>query len=284
MRNFKICFIALLDLIIMTNNVDAGAWTQKRGRGYYELKFYFINANRFYEPDGRIIAIPTLGEYTTSFYGEYGLNEWLTLTGDLPFYKRITLNRQFGNRTGFVFFPGDSVSGISDGEFGVRIGLLRKGPTVISAGFKFGLPLGDNEQVNGLLTGDGEFNQILALQLGHSFYPRPLYFTGEIGFNNRTKGYSDEFRYEAEFGYSLTRALTMNFKINGVESFRNGDDNVRGGMGGLFANNQRFLAYGPGVFYQVYKNFGVNARTAFATRGQNVLARPQFFFGVFLKQ
>jgi hypothetical protein len=52
----------------------------------------------------------------------------------------------------------------------------------------------------------------------------------------------------------------------------------------LFANNQEFLAYGPGVFYNFYKNAGVNARAAFATRGQNVLARPQFFFGVFLKQ
>jgi hypothetical protein len=271
-------------LLLATESVRAGAWTQKRGRGYYELKFYFINANRFYEPDGRIINIPRLGEYTTSFYAEYGINDRLTLTGDFPFYKRITLNRQIGNRSGFVFFPGDSVSGISDAEIGLRLGLLRGGATVISAGLKFGLPLGDNTQANGLLTGDGEFNQILSLQLGHSFYPAPVYFTGEAGVNNRTKGYSDEFRYEAELGYALTRALTVNLKINGVESFRNGSDEVRGGMGGLFANNQRYLAYGPGVFYQFYKNLGVNARAAFATRGQNVLARPQFFFGVFLKQ
>jgi hypothetical protein len=284
MRYFSIVLGFVAAFAVTTTDARAGAWTQKRGRGYYELKFYFINANRFYEPDGRIIDIPRLGEYTTSFYGEYGLNDWLTLTGDFPFYKRITLNRQFGNRTGFVFFPGDSVAGISDAEFGVRLGLWRSGPTVVSAGFKLGLPLGDNEQANGLLTGDGEFNQIFALQLGHSFYPVPLYFTSEVGFNNRSKGYSDEFRYEAELGYTFAEKLTMNFKINGVESFRNGDDNVRGGMGGLFANNQRYLAYGPGVFYNFYKNLGVNARAAFAARGQNVLARPQFFFGVFLKQ
>jgi hypothetical protein len=270
--------------MLATGDAHAGAWTQKRGKGYYELKFQMIRANRFYEPSGRIITIPTLAEYTTSIYGEYGLNDWLTVIGDFPFYKRITLNRQIGARTGFIFFPGDSVSGISDAEVGVRLGLLRGGPTVISAGLKFGLPIGDDTQANGLLTGDGEFNQMLSLQLGHSFYPKPLYFTGEIGVNNRTNGYSDEFRFEAEIGYTIGNNLTLNFKINGMESFRNGDDTVQGGMGGLFANNQEFLAYGPGVFYNFYKNFGVNARAAFATRGQNVLARPAYFVGIFLKQ
>jgi hypothetical protein len=283
-RYIRIILAALAGLSLAAENTHGGAWTQKRGRGYYEAKFYFIHANRFYEPDGRIINIPTLAEYTMSFYGEYGINDWLTIVGDFPFYKRITLNRQIGNRTGFVFFPGDSVSGISDGELGVRVGLLRGGPTVISAGLKFGLPFGDDAQANGLLTGDGEFNQMLSLQLGHSFYPAPIYFTGEAGVNNRTNGYSDEFRYEAEVGYTFGGNLTANFKINGVESFHNGDDAVLGGMGGLFANNQEFLAYGPGVFYSFCKNIGVNARAAFAARGQNVLARPQFFFGFFLKQ
>jgi hypothetical protein len=274
----------LAGFVLMTENAVAGAWTQKRGMGYYELKFQLIRANRFYEPDGRIISIPTLAEYTASLYGEYGLNDWLTVIGDFPFYKRITLNRQIGNRTGFVFFPGDSVSGISDAEIGVRVGLRRGGSTVISAGLKLGLPIGDDTQTSGLLTGDGEFNQILSLQLGHSFYPKPLYFTGEIGVNNRTNGYSDEFRYEAELGYTFGSALTMVFKINGLEPFRNGDDAVTGGMGGLFANNQRYLAYGPGAFYNITKSFGITARAAFAVRGQNVLARPAYFVGIFLKQ
>jgi hypothetical protein len=284
MRKTRIYFFIFAGLLVITDTLYAGAWTQKRGKGYYELKFQMIRANRFYEPSGKIISIPTLAEYTTSIYGEYGINDWVTIVGDFPFYKRITLNRQIGTQTVFVFFPGLSVSGISDAEVGVRLGLRRGGPMVISAGLKFGLPLGDDTQANGLLTGDGEFNQIFSLQLGHSFYPKPLYFTGEAGVNNRSNGYSDEFRYEAEVGYTFSEKLTVNFKINGVESFHNGDDAVQGGMGGLFANNQEFLAYGPGVFYNFYKSVGLNARAAFATRGQNVLARPQFFFGVFLKQ
>jgi len=263
--------VALILAMLTPIGIYAGAWTQRRGQGYYEVKFHFIRADRFYEPSGRIVAIPRLAEYTTGFYGEYGLTDWLTLIGDLPVYKRIT-------------FFGAAVSGIADVDIGARVGLIRVGPTVLSAGLKLGLPIGDYTQENGLLTGDGEFNQIFSLQLGHSFYPKPLYFTGEAGVNNRTNGYSDEFRYEAEIGYTIGNNLTINFKVNGVESFKNGDDAVRGGMGGLYANNQSYLAYGPGVFYNFYKNFGVNTRAAFATRGQNVLARPAFFFGIFLKQ
>ena len=37
-----------------------------------------MQANRFYEPDGRIITIPTLADYTFSFYGEYGFTDRLT--------------------------------------------------------------------------------------------------------------------------------------------------------------------------------------------------------------
>jgi len=178
MRKFFVCIVLLLTgQMLAVDSANAGAWTQKRGRGYYELKFHFIRANRFYEPEGRIITIPTLAEYTTGFYGEYGLNDWLTIIGDFLAYKRITLNRQIRRETRTVAFPGDSVSGIADIDVGVRIGLLRNGPTVISAGLKLGLPIGDDDQKNGLFTGDGEFNQFLSLQLGHSFSPAPLYFT-----------------------------------------------------------------------------------------------------------
>lgn len=284
MKRTFVYMATLAGLILDSGGAHAGAWTQRRGLGYYELKFYFIRADRYYEPDGNVITIPTLGEYTFSFYGEYGLTEWLTLVGEIPVYKHISLNRQVGRSTGFVYFPGDSVSGIADAEIGVRVGLLRSGPTVLSAGLKFGLPFGDNSQPNGLLTGDREFNQILSLQLGHSFHPMPMYFTSEAGVNNRANGYSDEFRYEAELGCTIGRALSVNLKVNGTEPFRNGDDTVTGGMGGLYANNQRYLAYGPGVFYNFYQNFGINARVAFAAYGENVLAKPQYFFGFFLKQ
>lgn len=284
MKKFIFFMASALALVCFSDAAHAGAWTQKRGHGFYKLEGRYIHAQRYFEPDGNIIDIPTLSDYTTSFYGEYGLSERFTLVAYVPFYKRIALNRQIGQPSGFVYFAGDSVSGFADSDAGFRFGLKQSGATVLSARVMFGLPLGDNEQTNGLLTGDGEFNQLFALELGHSFYPLPLYFSGEAGFNNRTKGYSDEFRYAAELGYTFWSRVTLMMKFTGVASLKNGEDSVRGGMGGLYANNASYLALGPSLFYQFNENFGVTAGVDGATYGENVPASPSYALGFYFKK
>lgn len=276
--------LSVLILFSSLNSLFAGAWTQKRGQGYYKLGFRLIRADQFYEPNGNKVDIPTFAEYTTSFYGEYGLTDRLTLVASVPFFKRITLNKQVGRNTGFVFFEGDSKSGVSDSEIGMRVGLLKWGGSVLSSELLFGLPIGDDVQANGLLTGDGEFNQLLKLQFGQSFYPRPAYFTSEVGFNNRTEGYSDEFYYAAEIGYTLRQKFLIAFKVRGVESLKNGNDAVLGGMGGLYANNQSYFAYGPEISFIFNRNFGMLAGMEGAARGENVLSAPAFSFGLFVKK
>ena len=206
---FFLCLI--ISFAVSLKEAGAGGWTQQRGVGFYKLSFRFIRAGQFYEPNGNKIGIPTLSDYTTNFYGEYGLTDRLTLVANVPVFKRVTLNKQVGNNSGFVFFEGDSKSGIADSDFGIRFGFLQSGNSVLSTEFVLGLPLGDNSQSNGLLTGDGEFNQLLKVQFGHSFYPLPLYFSTEFGFNNRTKGYSDEWYYAAEIGYTVNNKLLVSF-------------------------------------------------------------------------
>jgi hypothetical protein len=143
---------------------------------------------------------------------------------------------------------------------------------------------GDNTQKNGLYTGDGEFNQLLRFQFGYSFFPVPVYFTSDVGFSNRSKGYSDEFRYAAEIGYNLRNKFIIAFKIRGVESLRNGNDTVTGGMGGLFANNQSYLSYGPEISYLIIRAVGLSAAIEGATRGENVLSAPAYSIGVILRR
>ena len=284
MKKSIVYFCLLFLFLSSANQVTAGAWTQKRGQGFYKLSFRLIRADQFYEPTGNKIEIPTLSDYTTTFYGEYGLTARLTLVVNVAVFKRVTLNKQVGSNSGFVFFEGDSKSGVADSEVGVRFGLLRGGSSVLSAEILFGLPIGDDSQTNGLLTGDGEFNQLIKAQFGHSFYPKPLYFSAEFGFNNRTKGYSDEWHYAAEIGYTFSNKFLVSFKLRGVESRKNGNDTVVGGMGGLFANNQSYLSYGPEVSYIINETFGISAGIESATRAENVLSAPAFSFGVFVRR
>jgi len=149
--------------------VQADGWTQRRGHGYYKMGFRMVRATHYYEPGGNKIGIPTVGDYVVSFYGEYGITNRLTAVAYVPFFERITLNKQVGRDSGVALFEGDAVNGIADAEAGLRFGLLQGGATVFSVGLKLGLPIGNDQQVNALLTGDGEFNQLLTLEVGHSF-------------------------------------------------------------------------------------------------------------------
>ena len=228
------------------------------------------------------MTIPTLADYTISLYGEYGLRDNLTVVGYLPFFKRITLNKQVGRPSGFVYFAGDDATGIGDGLLGVRYRLAQRGATVVSVGFTLGLPIGDDAQPNGLLTGDGEANQVLTVQAGHSLYPIPAYANLELGYNNRIDGFSDELLYAVEAGYTLGR-WTGTFRVRGTESRENGDDGVSGGMGGLYANNQSFMSYGPELIFALGDRIGLSLGAAGASRVQNALSEPVYSFGVFLK-
>lgn len=281
-RLSPISLLVLAGLLLAAGDVRAGAWTQSRGHGFYKLSGQVIRANQFYEPDGRRIPITTFGDYTTSFYGEYGVAARITAVAYVPVIKRITVNRLVERPSGAVLFPGDAKTGVADADLGVRIGLVQGGPIVISGTVLLGLPIGSNRQTNGLLTGDGEFNQVFALQAGHSFYPTPLYVTGEVGVNNRSNGYSDEFRYAVECGLTIRQRFLLAVHVRGVESFKNGQNPLLGGMGGLYANNQRYLAYGPECSYRLSGTVGVTVGVDGASRGQNILAAPMYTFGVFV--
>lgn len=166
-------------------------------------------------------------------------------------------------------------------DVSLRFGLRQYRPAVLSLRLLFGLPTGNSEQANGLVTGDGEFNQMLMLEAGHSFYPRPFYVIGEIGVNNRTKNFSDEFRYGGEVGYTFLRNFTAIMRVNGVQSLRNGTDESLGGMGGLYGNNVSYLALAPSLTYKIAGSLGITGGVDGAAFGENVLAAPTFSLGIF---
>ena len=273
----------LATLLWWNADTSAGAWTQAKGSGFYKLGSQMTRGTEFREMSGHSMIIPTLADYTFSLYGEYGLRDGLTLVGYLPFFKRITLNKQVGRPSGFVYFEGDDVTGLGDAQLGVRYRIAQAKATVVSAGLTLGVPIGDDAQPNGLLTGDGEANQVLAIQVGHSLYPMPAYINVDFGYNNRVDGFSDEILYAAEAGYTVG-SLTGILRVRGMESRENGDDGVGGGMGGLYANNQSFLTYGPELIYDFSQRVGIALGAANTAREKNALSEPVFSFGIFVKR
>jgi protein XagA len=262
----------------------AFAWPQPKGHGFFKLDFSMIRARQFYGMDGKIIDIngsgTLLSNYTTSFYGEYGLTSRLTAIGYIPVAVRNTVNEGVGAITGEVLQPGLENTSFGDVDLGLKYGLFKKGRWVLDATLMLGLPTGDYKDESLLYTGDGEFNQFARVDWGYG--GNRWYATGFLGINNRSKGFSEEFRYSAEAGYWLVSGkLLATARVMGVESFNNGDP--MGSGNGLFSNNVEFLSPQLALTYEIKQRWGVTAQFAGAFKGQNALASPAVSVGIYTK-
>jgi hypothetical protein len=284
MKNNRTIIFTALFLIFSAPAVFALGWPQRKGHGFFKLDFSTIRARQFFGMDGNIYDIngagTILGNYTTSFYGEYGLTKRLTAIAYVPFLVRNTVNEGVGAITGEVLQPGLENTAFGDTDLGLRYGFLQKGPWVLSATAMIGIPSGDYKNADLLYTGDGEFNQMLQLEWGYG--AARWYATGYVGVNNRTKDFSEEFRYHAEFGYWLMKStLLAAVKFAGVESFNNG--NPTGSGNGLFSNNVEYASPQLSLTYEHKQKWGLTAQIAGAMSGRNALASPAISVGVYCK-
>ena len=265
-----------------------GGWTAKKGGGYFKIGQNAIIADQFFTLEGDIVDITTISLYTTSAYIEYGITDKLTGIAYVPFFVRSTLNEVERRQSGNIE-PGDEVNSFGDTDLGLKYGLISNEDIALSASLILGLPFGqtaggttESGEARILQTGDGEFNQMVMIDASHSFYPKPVYVSAGVGFNNRTENFSDEFRYTFELGWGPAEGLNIALKVNGVRSLKNGDPG--GGAGsGIFGNNIQYLAYGPEISYLLGKKLGVSGSAAFASFGENVLASPNLALGVFMQ-
>lgn len=273
--------ILLLGLAISIScSLFAGGWTKGEGKGYFKLNQTIINGDQFYSGDGSLQDIITSGVYITSLYGELGISKNVDVVAYVPFFNRLTINDvQFSDGE---FQAGDSFNGFGDVDLGVKFGLKQGKSFVISTSLMLGIPLGETSGGNSelLQSGDGEFNQLVRFDFGYGF-KKPVYTNIGIAFNNRTKGFSEEFRYEFELGYKHKEKWLLAFKLLGTESFNNGDPKGSGGNG-IFSNNLEFLTLGPEFSYYFGGNWGLSAAYRAVTSGQFIIAAPTYELGVFL--
>ncbi len=257
----------LAGFLLQSGAAFGGGWTHPRGQGYFKLNEQIIRSDSYFKPSGEKVLITAQSRYTTSLYGEFGLTDRLTLVGYIPFYQRISENK-LGSGT---------KAGTGDWELGARIGLLTNRATVVSLQVMAGLPLGDSssEQEVGLFTGDGEFNQLFSLQVGHSLWPTPGYLKGEIGFNNRESNFSDELRYALEAGFMIDERIGVSAWVRGVKALGTGDE--------WTMNDQQYVSFGPEINFYITSNAGITAGVTKYTGARNLLDAPAWDIGLFLK-
>lgn len=266
---------------VLTVAYGGGGWPQPKKGGYFKLGQNLIYASSFFGPTGDLVDITTIGMYTTSIYGEYGFTDRLTGIAYFPFFVKSTLNEIKFRQSGTIV-PGDKYSSIGDAELGIKYGLIRNKPIVLSASLILGLPIGSTGggESRILQTGDGEFNQMVRIDASHSFHPKPIFASVYAAFNNRTNNFSDEVRFGLEIGGTFKKFIPI-FKLNAVQSLHNGGTAVV--QNGVFSNNTEYISPSIEINYQLTDQVGLSGSGAFAFSGQNILAAPNWGVGVFLK-
>ncbi|MEM9920269.1 MAG: hypothetical protein AAF990_19390 [Bacteroidota bacterium] len=284
MQRFIILLFCLLVLNIQW--AEAGGWPQPKGNGYFKLYQWWVVADQHFTDAGRIDPNVTSGIFNTSLYAEYGFTDRITAVANIPLFSRAYFNNTISGTTGATLIPGESINSIGDIDLGIKYGLITKGPVAISATVLFGLPLGNERggSEGNLQTGDGEFNQMLQLDAGTGFKigKLPAYANAYAGINNRTEGFSDEFRFGIEAGVNLfNNRLWAIGRLYGIQSLQNGDLNQGINSTSVFANNSEHLTFSPEFAYSITDKWGVSASFGTALSGRIIFANPSYSVGVF---
>lgn len=271
----SLILLSILIIILMQSTAAAGAWTQKKGRGYYKMDFRYLSGTKIYSPDGVKVPIPKFTDMTIGIFGSYGITDEFTgFIGAAP-YKTVKLDT-----TAAAFGSDTEVSGFGDIAIGGKYRIAKFGNSVVSGKLILVLPTGKSEPDSGLWIGSNDFHQTLGFEYGYSLYPIPAYLNAGVSFSNRSKGFSDQFNYAIEAGYRFFKNLSLIVRLHGQISFENGDKNIYGGFG-TFSNNQEFIAYNAELVYKFANNVGIKGYYESGTNGKNIISAPVVTVGLF---
>ncbi len=290
MKLSKIVTILIISLFSI-NTYAGGGWTKQKGKTYIKVSGWWIESKNNFNGEGiESSAAVDRGLFNVNIYVEYGVTDRITAIGYIPFFSRAYENREI-DQDGLVSGerPGGDINTFGDSEIGVKYRLFKNERVSLAGSLILGLPFGDEGSVDdipSLATGDGEFNQIIRFDAGVSLLNNSnlsLYGNGYLGFNNRTNGFSDEFRFGLEVGVGLfDTSLWVVQKLDLIESFENGDDIDQSVGGSIFANNTEVVNLTTELAYNLTKKLGVSGSIAIPVSGTNVFSDPAYSVGIFL--
>ena len=281
--------ILIISFLFISVSVQAGGgWPQPKGQGYIKISEWWLIANKHYTDAGKIDPNLTNGLFNSTIYAEYGLSDRLTAIVYFPFFSRSYFNNEVSGTTGEILTAGEAINSIGDTDISLKYGLTKGSGIAVSATLTLGLPIGKDSggSSGNLQTGDGEFNQLIQIDAGTGF---PIgetngYANVYIGFNNRTSGFSDEFRYGFEAGLNIfNNKLTAIARFIGVKSFKNGLPSGESNNTSIFANNAEYLSFSPEIAWNIKDNWGLAAGVGTALSGKIIYANPSYNVGIFFK-
>lgn len=261
----------------------SGQWAQKKGNGYYKIGVWSLVADKHYTNTGLVDPNATRGIFISHLFLRYGLTDQLTLVGYLP-HTQVFQNKQVFS-SGRDPVEGEKFSSFGDVNLGIEYQWFAKKGWAISTSLTLGLPTGKSTggSDGSYQTGDGEFNQLIRLHLGKSYVigSQRFYAKGSLGFNQRNKGFSDEFRFSVETGTKILKnKLLLLTRISQINSLENGSLNATNSNGSIFANNVEVTNLGAETIFAFNKKWSVLLSGAIPLSGRLIYKATTLAAGI----
>jgi len=279
--------ILLMTFLVLVSGAASagGGWVKSKGQGYYKFGQSLVTSQGYFGSESIFYSTLSSSLYTTSLYAEHGIGEGVSIEGYLPIFIRHSV-------TGNAFEDGtdvaydDAASGIGDANIGLRVSILKQDRLALSGTFTLSLPLGSptlGDQGN-LFTGDGEFNQILRMDLSTPFGGKKVggYATVYGAFNNRSGAFSNELLYGGEVGFSFLQSkLWLIGRYNAIYAARPTLSEVDQPVNALTSSGS-FSTYMVEASFMMSKKVGLSVSYTGSISGDILLVAPIYSGGIFL--
>jgi hypothetical protein len=172
--------LAAIVLLITGPNPVHGQWTESPGHGWLQVSLFHQDTQRQFDSRGHVVQI---------FDEGHAINTSLYLTGAVGLFRGLDTWIQVPyHRLQYIDVAGDRVRrGLGEPKVFLRISPQLFGvqpvPVALRGGIKFPRELDVDAEIIPL--GEGQRDWELMLELGHSFYPAPVYIQGWIGYRWR---------------------------------------------------------------------------------------------------
>ncbi len=219
---------------------------------------------------------------TASVYGEYGLNDKITIIAELPYKFLSTGNTVLPNSS--IINPSNqegSLNALGNIKLGVKNQFINKG-VVFSGQLTMELPTAKYDDKTGLRSGYDAVSIIPSVSIGKGFDKHYGYLS--IGTGIKSNNYSEDLRISGEIGTKVLNRLWIVGVLDILKSFENGDaiTPIRNLETGLYVDRQEYTALGLKFILEANDKLGFNAGF-YGGSGNFVAAQLSMNFGVYLK-
>jgi hypothetical protein len=234
-------FIICLLFCICTLTYAQQAWTKEKGKFFSQVGISTLAFNSIIDNDlGKFRPINRdITDITIGLYGEYGLFDGLTLSGQIPFKSVSSAN---GNVTEA---QNGSLSGLSNINLGLTARLYQNGGAVVSGKMRTNLPTATYDVATGLRTGFDATSFIPSVLFGLG--ADKFFLSGELGYEIRNNGYANRTLAGFQIGkFFINRKLLAIFNFDLAYTLEGGTyDDAKSEFTGLYLSDQTYLS--PGV-------------------------------------